>query len=175
MTALNRTPVNTNFLQPSKFILAFHRLPTVQYFCQSANLPGASVGVVDFYTPLVDVPVAGNKISYNEFRIGFYVDEDIVAWNELYKWLLAIAAPTNIQDRTNYNALQNQHVITPSYYSDATLTIMSALNNPVVRINFHRMFPISIGDVQFDTTQSADTIPVVEAVFRYEYFDITPA
>jgi len=52
---------------------------------------------------------------------------------------------------------------------------MSALNNPLVRINFHRMFPVSLSDVQFDTQQSADTIITAEAVFRYEYFDITNA
>jgi hypothetical protein len=173
MTALNRTPSNTNFLQPSKFILAFNRLPTVQYFCQSANLPGVSLGSAEFTTPFVDVPIAGNKLSYNEFRITFYIDEDITSWNELYKWFLAIAAPTSLTDRSKYNSLQNQYATKPSYYSDSNLTIMSALNNPISRINFYRMFPISLSDIQFDTTQSADTIITADAVFRYEYFEIT--
>ena len=35
------------------------------------------------------------------------------------------------------------------------------------------MFPVSLSDVQFDTTQSADTIITADAVFRYEYFEIT--
>ena len=175
MTALNRTPSNTNFLQPSKFILAFNRLPTVQYFCHSANLPGVTLGDVEYNTPFLDVPVAGNKLSYNEFKVAFYIDEDLTSWSELYKWFLAIAAPTNLNDRATYNALQNANNQKPSYYSDSTLTIMSALNNPLVRINFHRMFPVSLSDVQFDTQQSADTIITAEAVFRYEYFDITNA
>lgn len=173
MSALNRTPENTNFLQSSKFILAFSRLPTVQYFCQTANLPGVSIGSAEFNTPLLDIPIAGNKLSFNEFKVTFYIDENISSWNELYKWFLSMAAPKSLQDRSKYNALQNQTITKPSYYSDSNLTIMSALNNPISRINFYRMFPVSLSDVQFDTTQSADTIITADAVFRYEYFEIT--
>lgn len=175
MSALTRTPANTNLLQPSKFILAFNRLPTVQYFCQEANLPGASVGNAEFNTPLIDVPVVGNKLSYNEFTVRFMIDEEIESWNQLYKWMLAIASPKNLEDRATYNQLQNQNTSKPSLYSDANLTIMSALNNPLIRVNFHRMFPVSLTDINFDTQQSADTIITATATFRYEYFDITPA
>jgi hypothetical protein len=97
MSALSRTPENTNPLQSSKFILAFERLPTVQYFCQEANLPGVTLGSTVFPTPLRDVPIAGNKLSYSEFNITFIVDEQLQSWNELYKWLLAIGAPNPVQ------------------------------------------------------------------------------
>ena len=175
MTALTRTPVNTNPLQSSKFILAFERLPTVQYFCQQANLPGVSLGFATFPTPLRDVPVAGNKLSYSEFDVTFIVDEQLQSWNELYKWLLAMGSPKSINERTRLNQLQNDYTTGNSYYSDATLTIMSALNNPLLRVNYHRMFPLSISDIKFDTQLSADTIITATASFQYEYFDITPA
>ena len=174
MSALNRTPSNTNFLQPSKFILAFNRLPTVQYFCQTVNLPGVSLGSWDYSTPLLDVPIVSSKLSYNEFKITFYIDENISSWNELYKWFLSIAAAGNVQDRPTFTSLQNKNTPKPSMYSDASLVIMSALNNPLRRIDFYRMFPISLSDIQFDTTQSADTVITADAVFKYQYFDITP-
>jgi hypothetical protein len=175
MSALSRTPTNTNFLQASKFILAFSRLPTVQYFCQETNVPGVNMGSVTHATPLVDVPIASNKINYNEFSVRFMIDEQIQSWNELYKWMLAIASPKNLEDRARYNALQNPNTIKPSYYSDATLTIMSALNNPLIKVNFIRMFPVSLTDIEFNTQQDADTILSATATFRYEYFDIVPA
>jgi hypothetical protein len=175
MTALLRTPSNTNLLQPSKFILAFNRLPTVQFFCQEVNLPGVTLGSTEFATPLRDVPIAGNKLSYNEFDITFMVDEQLQSWNELYKWLLAMGSPKSIDERRRFNVLQNEYATFPSYYSDSALTIMSALNNPLLRINFMRMFPISISDIKFDTQLSADTIVTATAKFQYEYFEITPA
>ena len=172
MNALTRTPQNTNLLQPSKFILAFNRLPTVQYFCQEANVPGVSLGNATLNTPLLDVPVAGEKLSYEEFDVTFMVDEDMQSWNELYNWLLAIGSPKSIAARQQLNALQNTNNTPTNYYSDATLTIMSALNNPVVRINFQRMFPVSLSEIRFDVQNSADTIVTATAKFRYSYFEI---
>lgn len=175
MTALLRTPSNTNLLQSSKFILAFNRLPTVQFFCQEVNLPGVSLGSLEFATPLRDVPIAGNKLSYNEFDITFMVDEQLQSWNELYKWLLAIGSPKSTDERLRQNYLQNNYTTGQSYYCDSSLTIMSALNNPLLRVNFQRMFPISISDIKFDTQLSADAIVTAAARFQYEYFEITPA
>jgi len=175
MSALSRTPENTNPLQSSKFILAFQRLPTVQYFCQEANLPGVTLNTLEFTTPLHDIPVAGNKLSYNEFDITFIVDEKLQSWNELYKWMLAIGSSKSLEERNRLNQLQNQYTSKVSYYSDATLTVMSALNNPLLRINYQRMFPISLSDVKFDTQLDADTIITATASFQYAYFDITPA
>jgi hypothetical protein len=147
----------------------------VQYFCQTANIPGVSIGNYTFNTPLLDVPGAGNKISYNEFRVTFYINEDLSSFNELYKWFLAIASPKNLTDRNLHNSQQDGFNTKPSYYSDSTLTVMSALNNPIARINFHRMFPVSLSDIQFDTGQSSDNIITADAVFQYEYYDITTA
>jgi hypothetical protein len=175
MTALTRSPSNTNNLQASKFILAFNHLPTVQFFCQEANLPGVSLGQAEFATPLRNVPVAGNKLTYNEFDITFMVDEELKSWNELYMWLLAIGSPKSIDERKRLTELQNTFTYQKSYYADASLTIMSALNNPLLRINFQRMFPISLSDITFDTKLSADTIITATARFQYEYFEITPA
>ena len=175
MSAFDRTPANTNFLQPTKFILAFNRLPTVQYFCQSVNLPGATLGFTELSTPLLEVPIAGTKLSYNEFDVTFIVDENLQSWNELYKWMLAIGSPKGTEDRQRLNALQNEFTTTKSYYSDASLTILTNLNNPNVKVNFQRMFPISISDIKFNTESSAEEILTSTASFRYEFFDITTA
>ena len=86
-----------------------------------------------------------------------------------------MGSPKSIGERVRFNELQNQFNTGVSYYSDASLTIMSALNNPLLRVNYHRMFPISISDIKFDTQKSADTIITATASFHYEYFEITPA
>jgi len=147
----------------------------VQYFCQEANLPGVELGSTEFATPLLNVPVAGNKLKYNEFKVTFLVDEQLQSWYELYKWMLAIGSPKSFTERNTLNQMQNQFATPTSYYSDASLTIMSALNNPLLRVNYQRMFPIDLSDIDFDTQKSADTIITATATFRYEYFDITPA
>lgn len=175
MTAISRTPVNTNFLQPSKFVMSFGRIPTVSYFCQTANIPGVGLGSIDYTTPVLDVPLAGTKLEYNEFDMQFYIDEELTGWNELYLWMQAIASPMGMEERRRLNLLANEGKPTNSYYSEGTLIVMSALNNPLLKVNYHRIFPISLTDVTFDTTQDAETILTATARFRYEHFDITKA
>jgi hypothetical protein len=175
MTALTRTPDNTNFLQPSKFILTFGRIPTVQYFCQEANLPGVALGSTKFDTPLLDIPIAGNKLTYNQLQVNFIVDESIQSWTELYNWLRAFGSPKSLSDRSNQSILQTGGNAPLNNYSEATLTVMSALNNPLFRVNYHKLFPTSLSDIQFDVKNSADTIITATASFAYEYFEITRA
>ena len=55
MTVLTRTPENTNPLQPTKFLLTFKKIKDTQYFCQSVNIPGVSLGEVVRATPFLDM------------------------------------------------------------------------------------------------------------------------
>jgi hypothetical protein len=173
MAVTDRTPQNTNFIQPTKYLLTFDRIPNAQYFCQSVNIPGVNLGQAQVATPVYDYMVAGNKLTYNAFSMDFIIDEPALAWQDLYKWFLAIASPTSIDDRNYYSSLQNakKYQGNLTSYSNAMLTIMSNLNNPIIRIQFHNMFPISLSDLNFDTKQSADDIMTGNATFMYEYFE----
>ena len=176
MTVLTRTPDNTNLLQPTKYLLTFDRIPTVQYFCQAVNIPGVSVGQAPINFPSVDVYSPGNKIAYNNLNINFMVDEGMVGWQNLYDWFRSFASPDGTDERNVLNNLASQKKFNTKkpYLSDATLTILSALNNPVVRVQFINMFPVSISDLNFDTKQSADDIMVGTANFVYEQFKFLP-
>lgn len=175
MTALTRQPQNTNYLQPTKYILQFDRIGSVQYFCQEVNIPGMALNQTYQNTPLLDIPIAGNKLMYNPLVMEFAIDEDLDSWYQIQQWFRAIASPVNLQERAQLTAAQNAYKSSGlTSYSNATLTIMSALNNPIRRIQFYNVFPVSLTDIQFDTKSSADTIITSEATFMYEYFDIMP-
>ena len=177
MTALSRLPQNTNYLQPSKFLLTFDRLGDVQYFCQTVNIPGVNLGQAPFNTPLLDVFVPDRKMIYNPLSIHFTIDESLNGWQQLHAWFRSIASPTSFDERNRLTSLQNASKTSSSLnsYSDATLTILSALNNPILRVKFYNVFPITLSDVIFDTTQSADDIVTADAVFTFDYFDFEPA
>jgi hypothetical protein len=174
MTALTRTPENTNYLQPTKFLLMFDRIPTVQYFCQSINIPGVSIGNAIYQTPLYDIPVAGEKLTYNQLSLTFPINGDCLSWIELHNWFRAIASPVSIADRQNYISKQTTRSKLTSY-SDATLTLLSNLNNPILRVYFYNCFPIALSDIQFDTKSSADDILVGDATFMFEYYNFESA
>lgn len=169
MTAITRIPTNTNYLQPTKFLLTIDRIPNTQYFCQTANLPGVSLGKATFNTPRLDFQVAGTKLSYNDFNIKFNIDENIKSWQDLYIWFLSIASPEGSDESNALSNLTSKRTNLKNY-SNGTLTILTALNNPSINVRFFNMFPTSLSDIDFDTTSSADNILTATASFRYEYF-----
>jgi hypothetical protein len=165
MTAITRSPQNTNLLQPTKFLLTFNRIQTVQYFCQSVNLPGVSLGEVNRATPFLDMYSPGTKLTYSPLEIEFLIDEELQSWKNLYNWFLSMADPDGFESRDGSRELQSI-----KHFSDATLTILSGLNNPIIRIQYLNVFPLTIGDIQFDTTQSADNLITARATFRYQSY-----
>ena len=172
MSALERTPENTGFLQPTKFILTFDRIPNVTYFCQEANIPGLSLPAIVVPSPAIDYHVAGNKLSYSMFNMKFMVDAKVESWKSIYEWFMSIASPHGTEERNLQTAIQNQYKQTSfPQYSDAVLTVMSNLNNPMLRVHLVGMFPVSLSDIQFDTTLSADHIITADATFSVKYFD----
>ena len=171
MTAFNRTPENTNPLQPTKFILTFDRIPTTQYFCQSVNIPGINLGQAPINSPLLDYYAPGNKITYNPFNITFLINGDGQSWKDLHDWFRAMASPESFDERNRLSNLQSNRNNLKSY-SDATLTLLSNLNNPILRINFVNMFPITLSDIMLDTKNSADDVITSDASFMFEYFNI---
>ena len=175
MTAFTRTPENTNYLQPTKFLLTFDRMPTVQYFCTSINIPGVSVGQAPINFPSLTVYAPGNQITYNNLNVEFNIDEELVGWRELYNWFRSFASPDGTDERNTLTKIQtlNKSDIKP-WYTDATLTVLNALNNPTLRVQFINVFPISLSDLNFDAKLSADNIMVGNANFVYEQYKFLP-
>ena len=172
MPVSNRMPENINLLQPTKFLLTFDRIPDVVYFCQEVNIPGLQLPAITVPSPALDYHVAGNKVNYSMFNIKFMVDEGVNSWKNIHQWMMSIASPQGTDVRNKLTEMQNQfksgHF---PQYSDATLTVLSNLNNPILRVHLVGLFPISLSDIQFDTTLSAENIITADASFSVKYFD----
>jgi hypothetical protein len=178
MSALDRTPENTNYLQPTKFLLTFDRIPNAQYFCQSVNLPGLTLGTTSIETPFRGIPVAGTKLDYNPLNVTFNVNGDLKSWLDLHQWMRSVGSPTGFTERIQQSPRQNAQSVDmdgyPKSYSDATLTILSNLNNPIARIVFINAFPSHLSDLDFDTTKSADEVMTATGTFQFSYYDYVP-
>ena len=175
MTALTRVPQNTNLLQPTKFLMSFARIPTVQYFCQAVNIPGVQLGQAPLNFPGVDVFAPGNKMMYNQLAMTFTVDEKMQNWQEIHAWFRSIASPESFSERKRLTDVQNQYRTGgPRNYGDATLTVLNNLNNPSIRVKFVNVFPISLSDIQFDTKMTADDIIYSTATFVFDYHIFEP-
>ena len=171
MTAFTRTPENTNLLQPTKFLLTFGRMPATQYFCQEVNLPGITLGAPEFGNPFASAPIPGEHLTYDELTVQFLVDEQMLNYNVLYNWIVALGFPENYQQYTTL--LANDTVAygeLAKNYSDATLEILDSNNNVVRTVTFYDVFPTALETVTFSSTNTDVPYVVGQATFKFGYF-----
>ena len=184
---LARQPDKLDYASPTQFKFGIHQLPKVEFFTLSANVPGISAGVVTRATPFKDIPIVGDKLTYENLSITFQVDEYLENYVSLHNWMKGIGFPTDRQEfRTFRDVTSNTPAggkepsidvigsATPdrALYSDAYLMVLSNKNNPIVEISFHDIFPISLGALEF--TQSVTDIEYMTATaeFAYEIYEI---
>jgi hypothetical protein len=174
MPQLISQPQNTNFLQSTKFILAFSRISNTQYFCQEINLPGISMNEATYPTPFVDLPIPGDKLIYEPLNVTFIVDEELQSWIEIHNWLRGMTFPTNFDEYKNLKNLSSVSQYSPKpQYADGILSILSALNNPKTKIHFNDIFPTSLSAIQFNSTDNDTPTITATATFRYSWYNIS--
>ena len=139
---------------------------------KTANIPGISLGEAVIPTPYKDIPYVGDKVTYENLTIQFIVDEHLENYIEMHNWMIGIGFPKSRQQFTNFRSTTSNtsnadgkaqtdigkvglSVPERPLYSDATLSILSNKNNPLVEIRFSDCFPVSLSGLDY-TQQVSD-------------------
>lgn len=173
-------PENKNFLKPNSFRFIFNRLPNVEYFCQSTNLPKMTLGSANQPTPFVNIPHTGDKIDYDVLNITFMVDENMKNYLELYNWMIGLGFPKShnqfaaLTKDPSTRFMGSDIMLESSLYSDASLFILNSNNQPIIEVKFYDAFPVSLEGLDFDLR-----IPTVDyftgiATLKYKLYEIKP-
>lgn len=171
-------PVNKNYLKPNSFKFVIHRLPNVEYFCQSANIPKLTLGSAMQPTPFVDIHHVGDKMEFDPLVITFIVDETMNNYMELYNWIIGLGFPkshsqfASLVKNPSTTFLGSDKMLESSVYSDASLFVLDSNNNPVIEVIFRDIFCSSLESIDFDLR-----IPTIDyftgiATFNYKYYEI---
>ena len=180
VSSITTTPV-VNYLRPNAFRFSIKNIPSVAFTCQSANLPGLTLGYATQPTPFLDIPVVGDKNLFGDFTIRFLITEDMSNYIELFEWLVALGFPNDYNQYRRFSGerLNRFPFVKDSSgapiavaYSDATLTILDSNNVPKTNINFKDAFPVAVEALDFDITSSSVEYFVGIASFKYKLFDI---
>ena len=193
MTTTNvntREPTVLDYASPIQFRFKIAKLPTVEFFIQSANIPGISIGTATVPTPLYDYPVPGDEITFQDLDISFLVDENLTNYKELHDWISGLGFGKNHQQYADLQATAEDRfpgsskgslvagVEIPAplseggIYSDATLTVLNSKNIAVTEIRFQNVFPTSIGSLSYDVQASDVDYLKAQASFSYINYDI---
>ena len=185
-----RQPSKMDYASPVQFRFKIAKLPQVEFFIQTVNLPGISIGEANIPTPLYDYPVPGEEIVYQGLDISFVGDENLNNYKELHDWLSGLGFGKNHQQFADMRATGTDRfpgtvastaasgTATPgplpegSIYSDATLTILNSKNIAKTEIRFQNVFPTSIGSLSYDVKAGDVDYLQTQASFSYINYDI---
>ena len=186
---LNRQPDQLDYSSPTQFRFILNQIPKVQFFVQTANIPGISLGEAVIPTPYKDIPYVGDKVTYESLNVQFLVDESLENYIEIHNWMIGLGFPKTRQQFTNFRSstsntsnaagkansdigVVGNAVAERPLYSDATLSILSNKNNPLVEVRFSDCFPVALSGLDY-TQQVADVEYLTATVdFRYKLYEI---
>lgn len=171
MASAGEQPKNLNYFIPTGFKFMIDNIPHVNFFCQSTNLPGLSAGQHLLTNPLRDIPIAGDKVQYNELRVRFIIDEELQNWLEIYNWIKGITFPDN---QEQYAKLANADVPNPrgEVYSDGSLVILTSNKNAQYVAKFTDLFPVDLTDIEMSSDVADAETVAADATFAYATYNV---
>ena len=189
INALARQPTELDYADPTKFKFSITKLPKVEFFTTQANIPGINLGESIFPTPFKQVPVMGDDLTFDNLEIEFIVDEKLENYRELHQWLVGIGFP---KARTQFSSFRKDESQTfptvesvkgdvtnpgtPSgiqaMFGDATLTVMTSKNNPVMEVRFSDLYPVALGGLAFNQQETDINYLTATATFTYKLYEM---
>ena len=155
---------NRNYLSPLGFKLELELFDGVDFFCQQANIPEITMPVTQVPTRYRSVPIVpGGGVTFGDFSVQFIIDEDLVNYNSIQKWI-----------RRNGNDGGDSTIVPGEpEYSNGRLLITTSNYQITKAIVFKGLFPISITSVPFDATVTDQEYFTANVVFKYHNYMIT--
>lgn len=171
-----------DYLRPASFKFEISSLPRTAYTCQVASIPDMKIGNAIQPTPALDIPLIGDKLEFGELNIQFIVNEDMSNYIEIHNWMLNIAGTELInyslddfrKSMTGFPVAAKSDGQYQSLYADAALFIINSKNNPIIKVNFLDVIPVSLQSIPFDITNVSQEPLLATATFKYRLYNIEP-
>ncbi len=173
------TDINKSILNKNNFRLLIEKVPTVEYYVRSVNIPGITFNEVP--QPVgagVDAYFHGDKVEFETLNVSFLVDEDLENYQEMYNWMSSIVPIQNSDDYQSFTnsqkgtlGVRNKSAEELKTTSMITLVTNTNKNLPNRYFRFYDAFPISLGSLEL--LSGSETEPVsCDIQFRFNYYDI---
>ena len=161
---------DTNYLQPSGFKITVSKknYPHLAFFAQTIQHPAMQISSTELgYKRIAGIPFIGDAITFGAVSLDVIMDEKMNVYSEIFNWMSNMVESKH---QLNSGFLYTNGDTSLSDYNDIRITILNSANNAQREINYVNAFPISLGDVQFNST-TEETYITVPMTFRFDYFE----
>ena len=186
---LSRQPTVLDYNSPTQFRFGINQLPKVEFFTTAANIPDISLGELVIPTPYKNIPIVGDRVTFANLDISFIVDEYLENYISIHNWILGIGFPKSREQFSDFRSVGSntsntgkggnsdigvvgKPVADRPFYSDATLTILSNKNNPIVEVRYSDMFPVSLSGLDYNQQATDVEYQTATIDFRYKLYEI---
>ena len=172
MSTFSNQPENFNYFNPIGFKFEVDKLPNVNFFCQSATLPGITLGEATQPNPFRDIPTPGDKILFEELTIRFIVDEELQNWLEMKEWLFGLGYPNSQEEYSKLSRENAEIKPTGNRYSDGVLMILTSNKNAQMKVTFEDLWPVTLSGIQLDSSVAEVDYITADATFAYTIYKV---
>ena len=189
MATVKTQPDKLDYASPTQFRFGIHQLPKVEFFSTAATIPAIALSDILVPTPFKSIPMMGDQLTYDNLSVSFIVDEFLENYLSIHEWMTAIGFPKN---RTQFSEFKSNTSNTPSanavksndigdvqkptstnaLFSDATLTILSNKNNPIVNVFFRDLYPVAMTGLSYNQAATDVEYLTAEITFAYQLYEI---
>ena len=195
--AIDRQPTVLDYSSPTQFRFMIHQLPKVEFFTTAANIPDISLGELVIPTPYKQIPILGDQLTFGNLNISFIVDEELSNYKTIHDWMIGIGFPKSRQQFIDFRRSGSDTPIAGdggnktsgrmpdigdvgkpiadrAFFSDATLTILTNKNNPIMEVRYADVFPVALSGLNYD--QNVTDVEYLTATidFRYKLYELVP-
>jgi hypothetical protein len=176
---LQRQPSNLDFASPTQFRFNLLKVPNVEFFITSVNIPGISfTGDASMNTRFKSISFMGDTMDFADLELSFLVNEDLSNYREIHDWMIGIGFPQNTQQfktaTAEFEGLKPSggNLVDPStLQSDATLTLLTNKNNPTLRVNFKGCYPTSLSGITYNTQVTDSEQLTAQVTLKYDIYE----
>lgn len=173
MTAFDRQIANRNFLSPLGFKFNLVRAPKVDFFSNSANIPGINLGAAIQPTYLKDIPIPGDKLVFDDFTMRFNVDENLENYTIIQNWMRGLGYPESVYEYIEWKNSDPNNPGQDPNISDGTLIVYNSNFQPSTMVKFQGLFPVSLSSIEFDASSTDVQYVTASVTFKYALYKIS--
>lgn len=162
--ALDRQPKTTNGILPTSYKFSLARAPHLVYFCQSLSVPEISIDRAVQESIFSDINIPAGKPTFGDLTLNFVVDEKMENWLEIYNWMTGLVPLTEISSKAIVKSKDR--------FSDASVVITTNQANGQYMFDFKDIYPISLGELEFTSVDTAIDPITCQVTFAYSTYAI---
>jgi len=171
---------STGGILGNHFKFDIEALPDLSFFVQSVTLPSLTSTTVERANPFASIHEVGDHLVHSPIQVTYLIDAAFQTYRSLLWWMQGYGFPHSYDEVKEFREARAKQVPSPRARArelektNATLMILQPDTDKIIaEIHFIDVFPTSLGELAFATTDADAPLLTTMATFACTTFHLT--